>query len=207
MKKTSLYIAGTFLTIMLLSLCYYGSYRLSYNHFKQDIKQQTAEEEPDKPYEIVETDTIKVATITPSTQCILEELDIDTGTIIDKKMSILEKFVGYTRDELAEYLNTYMEEMPNIEKNKGLVSYDLVSFSNDKIVLRKTYDSKQAEYKYFMIGQGNEIVVYYSDKKRVFEYTGLMLDTLPKKELKKLITGFYVKDKAELYGILENYSS
>lgn len=204
MKKTSLYIAGTFLTVMLLSLCYYGSYRLSYNHFKQEVKQQVAQKEPD---EIVETDTIKVATITPSTQCILEELDMNTGTITDKKMSFLEKFVGFTRDELAEYLNTYIEEMPNIEKNKGLVSYDLISFSNDKIVLRKTYDSKQAEYKYFMIGEGNEIVVYYSDKKRVFEYTGLMLDTLPKKELKKLTEGFYVKDKEELYGILENYSS
>lgn len=204
MKKTSLYIAGTFLTVMLLSLCYYGSYRLSYNHFKQEVKQQVAQKEPD---EIVETDTIKVATITPSTQCILEELDMNTGTITDKKMSFLEKFVGFTRDELAEYLNTYIEEMPNIEKNKGLISYDLISFSNDKIVLRKTYDSKQAEYKYFMIGEGNEIVVYYSDKKRVFEYTGLMLDTLPKKELKKLTEGFYVKDKEELYGILENYSS
>lgn len=204
MKKTSLYVAGTFLTIMLLSLCYYGSYRLSYNHFKEDTKQQTAEK---KQEEIVETDTIKVATITPMTQCIMEEYDIDTGTVTDKRMSILEKFVGYTRDELAEYLNTFMEEMPQTEKSKGLVSYDLVSFSDDKIVLRKTYDSNQANYKYFMIGENEEIVVYYSDKKRVFEYTGLMLETLPKKELKKLMTGFYVKDKAELYGILENYSS
>lgn len=197
-------MAGTFLTIMLLSLCYYGSYRLSYNHFKEDTKQQTAEK---KQEEIVETDTIKVATITPMTQCIMEEYDIDTGTVTDKRMSILEKFVGYTRDELAEYLNTFMEEMPQTEKSKGLVSYDLVSFSDDKIVLRKTYDSNQANYKYFMIGENEEIVVYYSDKKRVFEYTGLMLETLPKKELKKLMTGFYVKDKAELYGILENYSS
>lgn len=204
MKKTSLYVAGTFLTIMLLSLCYYGSYRLSYNHFKEDTKQQTAEK---KQEEIVETDTIKVATITPTTQCIMEEYDIDTGTVTDKRMSILEKFVGYTRDELAEYLDTFMEEMPQTEKSKGLVSYDLVSFSDDKIVLRKTYDSNQANYKYFMIGENEEIVVYYSDKKRVFEYTGLMLETLPKKELKKLMTGFYVKDKAELYGILENYSS
>ena len=58
-----------------------------------------------------------------------------------------------------------------------------------------------------MIAEENEIVVYYSDKKRVFEYTGLMIDSLPEEELLKLEQGFYVKDKEELYGILENYSS
>lgn len=203
-KKAGIYIAGTFLSVMLLSLCYYGSYRLSYQHFKQETKHQEAEKNID---EMVETDTIKIAAITPYTQCILEEYDIETGTVTDKKMSILERFVGYTREELAEYLNTYLEEMPREEKRNGLISYDLVSFSDEKIVLRKTYDSKQAAYKFFMIAEKNEIVVYYSDKKRVFEYTGLIVDSLPKEELKKLEHGFYVKDKQELYGILENYSS
>ncbi|MSS64017.1 hypothetical protein [Velocimicrobium porci] len=203
-RKAGIYIAGTFFSVMLLSLCYYGSYRLSYQHFKQEEKQSEAEK---SKAEMVETDTTKIATITPYTQCVLEEYDIETKTVTDKKMSILERFVGYTREELAEYLNVYLEEMPKEEKRNGLIAYDLISFSKDKIVLRKTYDSKQAAYKFFMVAKNSEIVVYYSDKKRVFEYTGLMVDSLPEEELTKLEQGFYVKDKQELYGILENYSS
>ena len=45
------------------------------------------------------------------------------------------------------------------------------------------------------------------DKTGIFEYTGIFLDALLEEERTELEQGFYVKDKQELYGILENYSS
>ena len=56
-------------------------------------------------------------------------------------------------------------------------------------------------------GMNNSIVVYYSDKQTVFEYTGISADELAEEDRAGLLYGVWVKDEDELYSILENYTS
>lgn len=62
-------------------------------------------------------------------------------------------------------------------------------------------------FRYYLIVVDGEVVVYYGDKKTVYEYTGIETKNLSKDDRKILKQGLEVKDDEELYSILENYSS
>lgn len=51
------------------------------------------------------------------------------------------------------------------------------------------------------------VVVFLSDKKTAYEYTGILCDDLPEKVKEELVNGKYIENLEELYGFLENYSS
>jgi hypothetical protein len=97
--------------------------------------------------------------------------------------------------------------MTSEEYLNGLLSVSLVSFSKDRLVIRKSYDISKVKYRYYLITDEEQVIVYYGDKKTVYEKTGIMVDTLSKSERKELKKGIPVKDEEELYGILENYAT
>lgn len=206
------YLAGIGLFIVVLSFSYYGSYQLALNRFQQQDSQDNIISEDNESYqdftaELVETNAGEIDRITEDTRCILEIYDLKSQLLKKEEAVIQNSFYGFTREEVLMYLEAFIEEMPDVEKEKGMVSYELISFSDDEMVLRKSYDSNRVEYKYYMKAEGEEIVVFFSDKTRIYEYTGILTGNLPKEDKERLKEGFYVKDKAELYGILENYSS
>ena len=51
------------------------------------------------------------------------------------------------------------------------------------------------------------VTVYYSDMKSVYEYTHIPAVDLAEEDRLSLIEGIYVKDREELYSILEGFSS
>ncbi|MFW5630676.1 MAG: hypothetical protein ACOCM4_00085 [Acetivibrio ethanolgignens] len=200
MKRIVFYVFSFFLAVGVLTGAYYYSYQKAAKHARENTNIIEAEQ-------IKEADTRKQDIVWPDTECVLEIYDKGTGQQVKGKLLDREDILGKNREELIEYLSAYMEELPLEEFQKGLLSYELLSFSADRIVLRKTYDSGQVGYEYYIAVFDNEVVVYYSDKKTVYEYTGISVTNLPEIELRKLNYGIYVKNQEELYGILENYSS
>ena len=79
--------------------------------------------------------------------------------------------------------------------------------SNKHVTLRKTYASDWKDNDYYVCDVNGEVVVYYSDKKTVFEYTGLMTEDLEGDEQVRVRIGYFVSDLDELYALLESYSS
>ena len=53
-----------------------------------------------------------------------------------------------------------------MEYEAGLVSYELVSFSPERVVLQKVYDRDKVRYKYYVTIKNDEVVVFYSDNGR-----------------------------------------
>ena len=51
------------------------------------------------------------------------------------------------------------------------------------------------------------VTVFYSDMETVFEYTHIPAVELTEEDRTALIEGIYVKDREELYSILEGFSS
>ena len=70
--------------------------------------------------------------------------------------------VGIDFRELTAYIRGYMESMPVNEYLNGLISYEIVSFAEDKVVLRKTYDETRVENQFYVCRRGEFVVVYNS---------------------------------------------
>lgn len=128
----------------------------------------------------------------------------DTGEQSRECGTISSELVGCNREDIEKYLEEYMEKD---SKEKGLVSYEMISFSSEALHVKKVYEINKDEYDFLLVVEDNEIVVYDAKWKKVYERTGLQIQGLMQKEQEKLIHGMYVKDEKELYSILEDYSS
>ncbi|MFV0343250.1 MAG: BofC C-terminal domain-containing protein [Anaerocolumna sp.] len=146
-------------------------------------------------------------TIMPATVYRLQTKDVKSGSVTEEYLPIPSYLIGLTRLEVIEYLNMYYLDLPLSEFEKGLISFDLVSFSSEEIILKKIYNEDAVVYKYFLKTENGYIVAYYGDQKTVFDYTSVSTENLPERDKQELEAGILVKDLEQLYGLLENYSS
>lgn len=155
----------------------------------------------------IAVDTMMEETILPSTQFTLQTYDIKSTKMQEEILPTPSYLVGLTRNEVIEYLDAYMEDLSWNEFEKGLTAFELMQFSKQKIVLRKTYNVDLVENKYYIKSQNGYIVVFYGDQKTVYDYTSVSVENLSQAEQQQLEEGIFVKDLDELYAVLENYSS
>ncbi len=162
---------------------------------------------------IVENNTESVTastegdTLTVNTVYQVQNYDAQKDTTATDYRTLPQDLVGFTREQADDYFKAYMNRLPVEEYLDGLQSVGIVSFSEERLVVKKIYDSSKVKYRFYLIAVDGEVVVYYGDKKTVYEYTGIETENLSKEERTMLKKGLEVKDEEELYGILENYSS
>ena len=180
---------------------------VSYRSYNKAYKNYQKHQEEIKQRESVSVENTKDLLVQPDTECVYLTYNAITEDTTETKSRVATSFIAWTREEILSYLAGYMECLPEEEREKGLVSYELLSFSPEEMVFKKTYNPDEAIYRYYMVVENNEVVVYYSDWKNVYENTGIDATMLPIEEQKKLSGGIKVKDDAELYSMLEDYSS
>lgn len=137
----------------------------------------------------------------------IQRYDVQKDTTATDYETLPQDLVGFTREQADGYFKDYMNRLPVEEYLDGLQSIGIVSFSAERLVVKRIYDNSKVEYRFYLIAVDGEVVVYYGDKKTVYEYTGIETKNLSKEERTMLKKGIEVKDEEELYGILENYSS
>ena len=137
----------------------------------------------------------------------IQRYDVQKDTTATDYETLPQDLVGFTREQADGYFKDYMNRLPVEEYLDGLQSIGIVSFSAERLVVKRIYDNSKVEYRFYLIAVDGEVVVYYGDKKTVYEYTGIETKNLSKEEPTMLKKGLEVKDEEELYGILENYSS
>lgn len=147
-------------------------------------------------------DTLSVNTVYQ-----VQKYDVQKDTTATDYETLPQDLVGFTREQADAYFKNYMKRLPVEEYLDGLQSIGIVSFSAERLVVKRIYDSSKVTYRFYLIAVDGEVVVYYGDKKTVYEYTGIETKNLSKEERTMLKKGLEVKDEEELYGILENYSS
>ena len=219
MKRFSILVAG------LLSICLFfsGCYYISFVHTKKRLEDKKIQQGEDvrlwkKEMSILGTDYDSAVSeydevssdsmvISSDTQCIYELYYVDTGEHVQYQTSPGADIAGLNRSQLASWLKEYMENLSLKEYEDGLISYNLISFSKDKVVLQKIYDRTRIQYKYFITARNREVIVYYSDKKTVFEHTGIRLDPMDVELQHILQKGIPVKDIEELYDFLAAITS
>ena len=172
-----------------------------------NISKEQSEEGSEYNGNSILVDTVAEDMVLPATKYALQTFDIKTGTMEEEILPAPSYLVGLTRNQVIEYLHDYMLDLTWNEYEKGLTAFELLQFSKDKVVLRKTYNAELVDNKYYLSTQNGYIVVYYADKKTVFDYTSVSVENLSQYEQIQLEEGIFVKDLDELYAILENYSS
>lgn len=71
----------------------------------------------------------------------------------------------------------------------------------------QTEGSVNKEDGYYVKIQDGYVVIYYPDKKTVFEYTTIPYKSLPQDVQEQINAGMYLPNVKQVYGFLENYSS
>lgn len=219
LKKAYIYILSFISLSVMFCACYYLSYQRALREFNKRAIERNDEyaglEEIAEPTPVLnaqnsETETVdKLASdvILPTTNYVLEVYDIKTNDLKTQELNPPGYLVGLTREGVIEYLSNYMEDMTLSEYNKGLVSYELVSFSGDRVVIRKSYNDDLVPYRYYIAVKDGYVVVYNSDLKSIYKYTHIEAKELPEQDRIALSKGIYVDSLEELYGLLESYSS
>lgn len=219
LKKASIYLASFLSLSVMFSICYYLSYQHALNDFNKNAVERKKEyaaidsnTQQTKTANAADNQTKEVVrqpatTILPTTKYILETYDKKTDTLTSDESNPPDYLVGLTKDEVINYLTEYMKDLTLSEYNKGLISFELKSFSQQQVVLRRSYNEDTVPFRFFVVIKNGYIVVYNSDLKSIFSYTHIEAKTLPEEERIKLSQGIYVDNQEELYSLLESYSS
>lgn len=219
-RKLGIYFGCLFSLVFIFSFCYYLSYESALSDFNSKSVEQNnelvaylKEITSDKSQvsagtkDSTQVDTTREAKVVPETVYKLQIYDMKSNTTTTEVLNPPSKFIGLSREELITLLADEMQNVSLEEYQKGLVSFVLISFSEEEIVLRKSYNPDLIQFKYYLAIYDGKVIVYYSDKKTIYEYTGIEAIELSEKIQAELSLGKYVKDEEELYSILEGYSS
>lgn len=165
-----------------------------------DEKEETEEEQ------IIETAAADIPVVTADTRYLVEQVDLDKGTVTESEETVPVMYIGLNREELLEAISAYDKNPPLTEQEKGFETIELTSFSRDRVVVCKYYKEKEPESFYLMVAD-HFIVVYEEDRSTIYMNTDILLDLLPDSLQREIMEGKYVASEEELYLFLESYSS
>ena len=196
---------------MTFAVLYYASYYYALKYMTSDniiTKDKLQEDNPAVDYMNREQDLNEVNAeqeniISNRTNYVEESYNMDTDELQKETMTPPVEVLGYNRQQLIDYLTTYMSK----NKDETLVNIQLVSFSTDSVVVRKTVRTIEKTYNYYVLVENGMISVYKADKETKYFDTGIHLSEVEEKERQKLTDGFYVEDIRELYNYLESITS
>lgn len=138
----------------------------------------------------------------------------DKDNLTTNKLDIPVEMIGLTREGIVEYLSKNNEYFK--EKGEEIESLLLVSFSPDKVVIRKNvheaeviiYTNEDSQrYNYYIAFDMDKVIVYKKDKTTVFIETGITFDMLDRETRDSIEEGVWIENISVLYRYLESITS
>lgn len=209
--KRAAYVTYFVALAMTFAVLYYGSYYYALKYMTSDniiTREQLQEENPGMNYSDLDNTVNEVNAemdyvITNKTNYVEESYNIDTDELLKETITPPIEVLGYNRQQLIDYLTTYMSK----NTDETLVNIQLVSFSADSVVVRKTIRTVEKKYYYYVMVEDGMISVYKADKKTKYFDTGIGIDEIDEEDKTRLTEGFYIEDIHELYNYLESITS
>lgn len=138
---------------------------------------------------------------------VVMKYDMQTKTTVQEESAIPAKYIGMSREAMQEALAMYVAAPPLSELNQGFVTAELISFSPDRVAVRKSYQKEEETQEFIILAEQNYVTVYRNDTETVYLYTDIRVDELPPEVQQEIIRQKYVDSEEELYNFLESYSS
>ena len=215
MKKT--YMLSFLLCVLFLGCVYFGSYYFISKYMTEPLvekynqvtakNEETEKETQTESDAAVFVDTNEEKRIDTYTKCVLESYDMTNFELHEERIPMPSEYIGLSREELVSYLQEYVKYPSDEDQGKCLTDIQLISFSEEEIIVRKSYKPEEIPETFYLMVENNLVNVYYKDKKTVYMYTDIVLDTLPEDVQSEIISIKYIRSPEELYNFLETYSS
>ena len=141
--------------------------------------------------------------ILSSARYIIEEYNSDTDELTKKEEKIPVDYIGLTREQVIDYLTTYVAK----NKDETLQNVQLVAFSPESLIIRKTVCNLTNIYNYFVISENNIIMIYNANHDKLFIDTGIDVSNIEEQYKEELKDGFYIETIHDLYNYLESITS
>ena len=203
MKKT-LYIICFVVLILGLTAAYSVSYRSLVERRSESGGETQAEEQMEEvpavltPAAIVQEDMYYVE----------EQVHLPAGTTSENREAIPAEWVGLSRTELEEQLQQYVDHPSIKEEAAGLCSYEIIAFTADSLVVRKTYRRAQEPTKeYYLRLSEDKLQVYGQDRATLLFDTGISGADLLPEDRDALEQGLYLDSIWDVYHFLESCTS
>lgn len=200
--KKSVWI-GIFLFALLNAGVFYYSYKTTYD----ELQQTHAVKEGADTGLSVEAAVPQETVTKTDTLLVVEEYEVQNETVKEENEKLPVAFLACTRGEIEELVASYAEEPSLEDLEAGFVGAELRSFSAEKLVVRKIYDSARAGNRYCVLADRGMLTVYYVDRKTVYEYTTIPVALLPNSVQLEVTQGKYFSTLEQVFAFLETYSS
>lgn len=187
-----------------------GAYLYSYQYFVQNDLEETGNEIEQSSTALPETVDAVVQTeerITRDTLYYMETYRIDQNTTIREAKRMPAEVIGSNRRQFAEYLEKMMEDELAEEQKNGFLSIELIDFSTEAVVVRKSYKEPEKECEFYLDVQMGRVIVRNSVDDSLYAYTEIKFETLPENLKREILRGYPVENLEVLYEFLESYSS
>lgn len=208
LKKTA-YIVSFLALSSIFALLYYAGYYYAANYMKSDnliTKEDAAGMNPGinkSTEDAAEVGSPAEQTITSKTGYIEESYNSDTGELTKTEKNVPVDLIGLNRNQVIDYLTTYKER----NTDKSLINIQLVSFSAESLVIRKTVCSIEELYSYYVISESDIIKIYNANRDTLFLDTGIDISHFEEEYKEELNEGFYIETIHDLYKYLESITS
>ena len=171
--------------------------------------EKEVESKSEKMSESLPADNRQEAVITCDTAFVIEEYDKNTDITATHEEEVPGKYMGMNRAAFVDAMMSYEMSPPLDEQKRGLVSVDVLSFSEDRILLRKIYEivPEEEEKIFYLVAEDHYITVYMEDMKNIYLYTDIHLEDLPIELQEEIIQKKLIQGENNLFHFLESYSS
>ena len=140
------------------------------------------------------------------TEFVLYENDLLTNLQTQTNCAIPYHYIGLSREQLMQTVQNDSLSPPLEELEKGFVSEELVSFSPQRVVLRKNYRNAGRRDGLYLAVRDHELVAYCADLETVYTYTGIRADVLPESIQLQIFDTLYMENEAQMEQFLKTYT-
>lgn len=145
--------------------------------------------------------------ITCDTILVTKNHDLVSGEETETDGKAAEKYIGMNREEFVRCIADETAAPSLQEREEGLFSAEVLSFSEERIVLEKYYRKPLLAEDFYLALINNMVFVYEEDRATVYMQTSIDGRELPSKLRDEILRGKEISGKADLEKFLESYSS
>lgn len=145
--------------------------------------------------------------MTADTSYVVQSYDVLSGQVQEAEELAPDKFMGLDRERLSEEIGEYNANPSLTDLERGFTFMELISFSPERVVVRKSYEIVDTEKGFFLLNENHYVVVYDYSLSHVYMNTDILVESLPENLQKEILNMKFVEDEKGLYNFLESYSS
>ncbi len=143
---------------------------------------------------------------------VVESVIVNAEATVQPHSEIVYEYL-YTKDNITKAVEqpaqSYIVGMNKEELEDAFLEWQVVSFSEDEVILRKSIQGKSDEV--YLIGQMNGyITIFYEDEykeMKLKEMTQIPLSILPEYEQRQLIEGIFILGEENLLRLMADFST